>query len=108
MLSKLETRLGYRLHPYVESVFTAFDGFAEGDFDLRSYIHANSIAEVLAFADERADTPIAFADVALRAQMLGCDLSMLNDAVCDVDTGEVFASGYAEFWEKLISNRLEF
>ena len=104
-LCGLEARLGYSLHPYILSVFEAFDGFAEGGFDQRSFIHVSSVAEIMACADAY---PEAFADIALSAQMLGCSLGRVDDPVRDLDTGTVMAAGYADFWKKLVSNQLPF
>jgi len=105
-LCDLEAQLGYKLHPYVLSVFQVFNGFAEGDFDVRSFIHVRSIAEMIAAADDYPD--FAFADIGWSAQMLGCRLGKIDDPVRDLDTGEVLAAGYADFWKKLVRNQLPF
>jgi hypothetical protein len=100
-ISKLEQLVGGRLTSPMRSAFLAFNGFADMDFDQKTFISIWPIERILEGADTGSLPSIPFADAGLEAEIFCVDATEEKAAV--LVEGEKRYESYADFWLEFLS-----
>jgi len=107
-IDEFQVALGYPIDHYIKSVFTAFDGFMDDDFDERSFVSVWPIAKIISNLDRNRLPLVCFADGSLSAVVFEVDMSSHDNPVTERSTGELIAENYTEFWQNLLADQYEY
>ncbi|MFN3726013.1 MAG: hypothetical protein ACK4SZ_06880 [Allosphingosinicella sp.] len=95
---------GLPLHRDFLAMLNEFDGFADGDFDARSFVGVWPVERALGHRWTSQPT-LAFSDHSFEAVIFGFDPST-GEPVISIEDRELVAPTYADFWSSLLAGEL--
>jgi hypothetical protein len=100
-IARLERLVGGRLTSPIRSAFLAFDGFADMDFDQKTFISIWPVDRILENADSGSLPTIPFADAGLEAEIFCVDAT--DDQAPVLVEGQMRYQSYDDFWIQFLS-----
>lgn len=106
-LARLHEAFPAGVHSDVLSMYAAFDGTADLDFEAENFLTVWTIADALAFSDERGIRDrLAIADVDWSADIALCRVSDAEAPVAWWDGILPAQPSFAEFWDVIMRGEL--
>ena len=103
-LDRLTRWAGAALHTDVVAFLQEFDGFSDGDFEVKSFVSVWPVDK--AIADDWTQHPrLAFSDWSLNAILFGFD-PVIGGPIISIEDARQVAPTYRDFWSLLLTDRL--